>query len=288
MTNATLTAALCIICHDRPVELTTALDAASTDAWDQIVVLDMASDPPLPPRDRMTWLRSDENLGVTSGRNLVALHAHADVLVFLDDDALPLTPVVQTAISRFQAQPRLAVLAFLVQRPGGNLVSSEQPFRGRSVPGRPPQWCSYFLGGAHAIRRSALEEAGGYDEAFFYSTEEVDLAFTLLRLGWHLYFEPAIVIEHRPSGRGRSVAPRVPALRLQNRIVLVRRHLPWLAGSVHLAAWTWRTFREARATGCLRPWRDALREGFSVPVQRRPLPWSILLRAHRSGGRVFW
>ena len=87
--NDRLTVGLYVICHDRPAELRTAL--ASANGFDEVIVLDMASTPAVEPLDGVHLLRSDENLWVAGGRNLLAANAAADVLVFLDDDAVFLT-----------------------------------------------------------------------------------------------------------------------------------------------------------------------------------------------------
>ena len=69
-----------------------------------------------------------------------------------------------------------------IVRATGDTVPSELPFRGkRRVDDRRP--CGYFLGGAVAIRRDSFAAAGGYDERYEYSTEEIDLAFALQREG---------------------------------------------------------------------------------------------------------
>jgi hypothetical protein len=97
-----------------------------------------------------------------------------------------------------------------------------------------------------------------------------------------------VVVEHRPSAAGRVANPEVPGLRLRNRIVLARRHLPAPVAVVHIGAWAVRTAREARATNGMAAWRRAWRDGRSVAVERRPLPYGKLARLHHDGGRVFW
>jgi GT2 family glycosyltransferase len=281
---------LCVICHERPDELRDALASVSGEDFDEVVVLDMASDPPLEPMTGTKWLRSEVNLGVTSGRNQLVEATSSDLLVFLDDDAVFRSPVVAPLRERFAADPKLAVVAFRIERATGPRVSLEYPFRGKSREDAEARACTYFLGGACAVRRQAWVEAGGYDEGLFYSTEEVDLGFRLIRSGWRLLYDPAIVVEHRPSLKGRSVAPRVPALRLRNRLILVRRYLPAPVAAFHGAAWGARTLLEAARLGVpgvtawLRAWGDGLRQ----PVDRRPLSWRALLEAHRLGGRVLW
>jgi GT2 family glycosyltransferase len=281
------TVALCVICHDRADELRCAL--ASAPGFDEVVVLDMASEPPLPPVDGATMLRSDTNLGVTAGRNDLVRATGADVVVFLDDDAVfrSAEPAAEVR-RRFDADPALGAIAFRIVRADGSTPSLEHPFRGAVRGAATARPCAYFLGGAVALRRRAFLDVGGFDDRFRYSTEEVDLGFALARDGWSLFYDPAIVVEHRPSSRGRGVAPETPALRLRNRLLLVRRHLPWPLAVVHATAWGVRTALEALHAHAVRAWRRAWREGMREPVRRRPLRYSLLWEIHRRGGRVLW
>ncbi len=278
---------LCIICHQRPDELDDALASAAGQGFDEVVVLDMASDPPLDPRPGVIWLRSDENLGVTAGRNRLLAVSRADVLVFLDDDAVLLSEV-RDRLCRWFVDDRLALVALGVRRKGGFVHSTEYPFRGKPSGSQQPRPCTYFVGAGYAARRSALVQVGGQDEGFFYSTEEVELGFRLIARGWHLVYDPSLRIEHRPSERGRSVAPRIPALRLRNRLIMLRRHLPAPVAVVHAMVWGARTFGEARAAGSIRPWLGAWWDGLQTPVERAPLPWATVVDVHRLGGRVLW
>ena len=232
----------------------------------------MASNPVLVPGPGVTWIRSDVNLGVTAGRNRLLAAATSEVVVFLDDDAVFTDDVVEPLRTWFD-QDRLAIVAFRVRRPGGGLASSEYPFRGQPSDDRSPRECTYFVGAAFAARRSAvLVEVGGQDEELLLFHRGGEDGLRLIGRGWRLIYDPGLVVEHRPSLRGRSVAPRIPALRLCNRLIMVRRHLPIPIAAMHAAIWGGRTFREARAAGNLRPWARAWREGLRTPVEPRPPP----------------
>ena len=284
------TVSLCLLCHDRPAELVEALRSAEGEAWHETIVLDMASDPPIQPVPGVRWLRSDDNIGVTAGRNRLAREATGDVLVFLDDDAVFTTPPVERVRAAFGADPSLGAIAFRVRRAGGEQVSLEHPFRG-AAPGPAPDSarpCAYFVGCGYAMRRDAHLAAGGYDDRFFYSTEEIDLSFRLIRDGWDMRYEPAIEVEHRPSTRGRGGATSVPGWRLRNRLLLVRAHLPLAVAVPHALTWTARTALEAARQRSLPNWWRLAREGVALPVERRPLPWSKLRAIHRHGGRVLY
>lgn len=284
------TVSLCILCHDRPVELAEAMASAAADPWMEIVVLDMASDPPVPAAPGATWLRSDDNVGVTRGRNLLAEAATGDVLTFLDDDAAFLTPAVRRLQKAFASDPALGAVAFRVRRPVGDGPSLEHPFRGAAGDAAEgARDCAYFVGCGYAMRRTAHLGVGGYDDRFFYSTEEVDLSFRLLRDGWRLRYDPAIEVEHRPSPKGRGrTGSAVPGWRLRNRLLLVRAHLPVALAVPHAAVWAVRTGAEAARARSLRPWWRLGKEGLALPVERRPLSWRSLVRIHRLGGRVLY
>lgn len=280
------TLALCVICHDRPDEFRTAL--ASARGFDEVVVLDMASEPPLEPEPGAIWLREDTNSGVAAGRNRQAEAATADVLVFLDDDASFVSPDPAGAIRAcFAAHEGVAGLAFRVVRADGRTVKGEYPFRGHADDAGSPRPCAYFLGCGAAVRRDAFLAAGGFDDRYLYSTEELDLAFALARAGGTFFYAPEVVVEHRPSPRGRSLDPEVPALRLRNRFLLVRRYLPAPIAIVHGGAWAARTFVESVRAGQIRPWLRAWR-GLREPVVRTPLDRRTLVELHRLGGRVLW
>jgi len=293
--SAPPTLSLCILCHDRPAELLDALASVADEPWHEVLVLDMASDPPISPVRGVEWLRSDENVGVTGGRNQLAHRATGEILVFLDDDAVLLTPGAgQRLQAAFADATRLGVVAFRVRRPSGTGAgpSLEYPFRGsgtRSGARDSARPCAYFVGCGYAIRRDAQLAVGGYDDRFFYSTEEVDLSFRLLGDGWQLRYEPSIEVEHRPSTRGRSrTGSAVPGWRLRNRLLLARAHLPLAVAMPHVAVWTARTALEAARARSVGTWWRLGREGLSLPVRRRPLGWRLLLRIHRIGGRVLY
>ena len=283
----TLTGALCVICHDRPVELQTALDSA-TDDWNQRIVVDMASTPPLSPTEGTQWLRSEENLGPPGGFNLLAEASTSDFLVFLDDDAVLRTPVTAEASRLFADDERLAVIAFKVVRADGTIRKIEHPFRGKVHDPDRARPCTYYLEGACAIRKEAFADVGGYDSSFLYSVEGVDLSFKLARRGWTLTYAPQVVVEHRPSTAGHAFSPRIPGLTTRNRIIVARRHLPLPVAMVHAAMWIGFMFIKAIKVRAVRTWWGEVKRGLTVPVQREPIRWSILWRLHRRGGRVLW
>jgi GT2 family glycosyltransferase len=54
----------------------------------------------------------------------------------------------------------------------------------------------WVLGAALAVRRSAFEVVGGFDERFFMYAEEIDLSYRLWEAGWETHFTPNAVVVH--------------------------------------------------------------------------------------------
>jgi GT2 family glycosyltransferase len=52
-------------------------------------------------------------------------------------------------------------------------------------------------GGAAAYRRDLLEQIGFLDEDFFFSCEDIDLAWRIHLAGWQVIYEPRAVIYHK-------------------------------------------------------------------------------------------
>jgi GT2 family glycosyltransferase len=281
-----LTVALCVITHERPTELRYALESAEDDTWDEIVVLDMASDPPIatPPGARL--LRLETNVGAPAGRNRIAEAVTSDIMVFVDDDAVLKTEAAEAVRRHFALDDRLALIAFKVVRSGGDILSSEFPFRGPVCDPDLARPCAYFLAGGYASRRTAVEDAGGYDERFLIYSEELDLSYRLLARGWKLWYEPTISVEHRPSAFGRSVSR--PSQYIQNRWITMRRFLPWPLLALHMAIWSAITGVQAARAGGISQWARGWLVGIRTPVERHPLKLRQLREIHRIGGRVIW
>jgi N-acetylglucosaminyl-diphospho-decaprenol L-rhamnosyltransferase len=54
----------------------------------------------------------------------------------------------------------------------------------------------WATGAALLVRREALDEVGGFDEAFFMYSEETDLCLRLRRAGWGIHYFPGVTIVH--------------------------------------------------------------------------------------------
>jgi GT2 family glycosyltransferase len=113
----------------------------------------------------------------------------------------------------------------------------------------------WVSGAALLIRRKAYEQIGPLDEAFFWSSEDVDYCWRAHEAGWTVLFTPRPAIIHA-IGRSRNrVRTRTILRQHQAMYRLYRKHLARslpLALLVGAAIWL-------RAAGfLLRSWLDSL------------------------------
>jgi GT2 family glycosyltransferase len=90
-------------------------------------------------------------------------------------------------------------------------------------------------GAVLAVRREAFAAVGGFDEDFFFYSDESDLCARLQKAGWRVRFLPSAEVIHV---RGASVAKEDQAERFLRRMV----NSQFLLASKHLPPWKVRVY----------------------------------------------
>ncbi|MEO7531931.1 MAG: glycosyltransferase [Sediminibacterium sp.] len=173
------------------------------------------------------------NLGVTKGRNYALQFAKGEICIFLDDDAIlqnrsALKNVVRSFQSNGFENREVAIVSFKV------LYYDNLQMQVNALPHK--QFSKYkdkhsfftyfFAGGAHAIKRNLLIEAGNLPEEFFYGMEEYDLSYRLIDKNYCIKYDDSIVMLHKESPLGRK--PKEEKLRSMwvNKCIVAYRYLP--------------------------------------------------------------
>lgn len=161
----------------------------------------------------------EPRVGLSHARNAGWLAARARIVAFLDDDAVAEPGWLEAVACAFhRASPDVALVggrvipvweapppAWLASRPALGLTILDWS----DVPKQITELRVEWLAGANmAVRRSALERAGGFHPALGrsgrrqLSSEDTYLQERLLRLGYQLWYDPSIRIRHRiPASR---------------------------------------------------------------------------------------
>jgi GT2 family glycosyltransferase len=108
-------------------------------------------------------------------------------------------------------------------------------------------------GGSAAYRRTMLEQVGMLDEDFFYSCEDVDLAWRAQLTGWRCIYVPSAVVYHKLSATGGGTTASFYDGR--NAVYLLIKDYP---GDLWRLHWRAILLRQLRIAGeALRAWRGA-------------------------------
>jgi hypothetical protein len=186
----------------------------SRRSW-EVIVVDNASDDRSPEAVAKQFrtvrvVRLPENEGMP-GRNHGFKIARGKYVTLLDDDSYPLGRAIPMSIAYLEKNTRTAAVVGRVELPSGACEAPAMP--------------CVLLGGASVVRKSVLDETGGFSPEFFRQAEEYDLSFRILRAGHAIERFEDVVFRHDkvPGGRSSSLVHRMD---LRNNLILVERYLP--------------------------------------------------------------
>jgi GT2 family glycosyltransferase len=87
-----------------------------------------------------------------------------------------------------------------------------------------PREVEVILGACMFVRRSAIDQAGTFDERFFMYSEEVDLCRRIRQAGWQIHYVPQSVITHYGGQSTRQVAADMFVQLYRAKIEFFRKH----------------------------------------------------------------
>lgn len=191
-------------------------------------------------RDCIRYYHFDGRMGVTKARNVGYEKATGDLLLTLDDDAVLVDEAATDhVVDAFRSDDQLGALAFKSRNYyTGEIDTAEFPHRDNDQAFDEPFETTYFVGVGNALRRAALDEVGLYPDGFEYGFEELDLSFRLLDAGYRIRYDPRVTVEHKQSPAGRFPGRTVARKRLENRVRVSVRNLPWRFVVVSTLLWT--------------------------------------------------
>ncbi len=214
------------------------------------------------------------NRGLAAACNAGAAAARGEALVMLNNDTEVEPGWLAALLEPLAADPTVGAVAAKmllfdrrdVLHSAGDLYGRDGIPRNRGVwerdVGQYDASVRVFggCGGAVAYRRTAWEEAGGFDEQLFMYLEDVDLAWRLRLLGWEARFAPQARVYHRLSASGGGTLASFYTGRNTLWVLardvpgpLLRRYWPAIIrAQLHIAREALRAWRGAAARARLR------------------------------------
>lgn len=210
-----------VVSHGHAAQLERLLPALLAQVDELVVVANLpGSAGTVPPGVRVLEnpiprpLAANVNLGVAATRG--------ELVVFANPDAVPETGAVGALAAFADAHPRCGIAGPRMLWPdgawqpsrrrfptvGGTLVrrtplrlvfrpyqTQRRHYQLDEQPDRPVQ-ADWLLGAFLLMRRSMLEELGGWDAGFRHYVEDIDLCYRAARAGWERWYVPDAVVRH--------------------------------------------------------------------------------------------
>lgn len=221
MTGAPRTAAV-VVTHGPHPDLAACLTALETQV-DELVVVANLPGPlgPLPAAARVVANPSPVGFAANANRGVAA--CTAPYVIIANPDAVAEHGAVERLVDFLAGHPRAGAAGPQMRYPDGTWQPSRRRFP--TVVGtllrrtplrlvlRSPRWnaahyqlderpdrpapADWLLGGFLCLRRSMLDELGGFDERFRLYCEDIDLGYCAHQAGWERWYVPEAVVVHR-------------------------------------------------------------------------------------------
>lgn len=184
------------------------IDNASTDTTKAVVEARLSD-----PRLRYIY---ESTLGLSTARNRGAQESQADILAYLDDDAIATPTWLSTLIQAYEQDDKLAIAGgkvtliwtdgitpptWLSDGLAGNLGAYDlgETLTYIQQPGLTPRGLNY------SVRRDFLDSVGGFDPKLgrvgtnLLSNEELQMTELALKQDWHVAYLPTALVAHHVS-----------------------------------------------------------------------------------------
>jgi len=211
-------------------------------------------------------IRLDRNYGFTGACNTGLRAAQGEFLILLNNDTEAAPDWLAEVVAAFERHSGAGMVAskMLLFDRRDILHTAGDVFKTDGTPGNRGVWeedRGQFTegpvfsanGGSAAYRKAMLDQIGPLDEDFFFSCEDVDLAWRAQLAGWHCVYAPRAVVYHKLSASGGGVTASFHDGR--NFLYLLAKDVPGFVWRKH---WAKIIRAQLRITlEALRAWRGA-------------------------------
>lgn len=205
-----------------------------------------------------------KNLGFTGGNNVGIKAAKGDFLFIVNNDTEFTPGLIEGLLEIFEQYPDAGIVSpkfhyffhkGTIEYAGYNQVNI---FTGRNgMVGcqekdegqyNEIKSTNYAHGGGMMVPRKIIEEVGALPEQFFIYYEEFDWCDQIKRKGYKVYYQPKSLIYHKESMTTGKASPFKTFYHTKNRILYMRRNVPWPGFLVFMAYFTCFTIPKNTAT----------------------------------------
>jgi len=212
-----------VISHGHAAELEHSLPSLLPQVDELLLIVNPVLDS-LPPElpDGVRVLRNDSVLSFAANANVGTAHTQHELVLIANPDAIPAPNAVAVLREFMEAHPRCGVAGPKMLYSDGSWQASRRSFPtvGATLVRRTPlrllfdplKWqrrhyllddrpdepvqADTMLGAFLLMRRTMLDEIGGWDAGFRMYCEDIDLNYRAAQAGWERWYVPQAVVRH--------------------------------------------------------------------------------------------
>jgi GT2 family glycosyltransferase len=204
-----------VVSHGHPRELEESLPALRPQVDELVVIANVPGSVP----DGVDAIHNARPLGYGANVNLGAARTSAELVLGANPDAVPEPGAVEALRVFMEQHPRCGIAGPRMNFPDGAwqpsrrrfptvtgtivrrtplrlVIPQRRHFHQDEKPPTEPVAADWMLGGFMMLRRTMLDELGGFDEGFRLYGEDIDLAYRAMRAGWERWYVPQAVVRH--------------------------------------------------------------------------------------------
>lgn len=222
----------------------------------EVLVVDNASDDGTPDAARAAapWARvveTGDNLGYAKAVNIGLRESGGAFVLVLNPDSVVGPDALVALHGWMTSHPRCGIAGPLIRNPDGSIEYTARSFPGAAAflfnryslltrlwPGNPwsrryllsdwdhrsPRSVDWVTGACMLVRREAVDQVGGMDEAYFMFNEDVDWCHAMKDAGWSVDFVPGASVTHHVGASRQKVADKVLLERHRGMIHYFRKY----------------------------------------------------------------
>jgi GT2 family glycosyltransferase len=204
-----------VVSHGSARELEESLPALHPQVNELVVIANVPGS--VPPG--VEAVHNATALGFAANLNKGSALTTGDAVLAVNPDAVPEPGAVAALVAFMEARSRCGVAGPRMVYPDGTwqpsrrrfptvtgtivrrtplrkVIPQAHHFHLDEAPPEGPAEADWMLGGFLLLRRTMLEELGGFDEGFRLYGEDIDLAYRAMKAGWERWYVPAAVVRH--------------------------------------------------------------------------------------------
>jgi GT2 family glycosyltransferase len=210
-----------VVSHGHSAEVEALLPALLPQVDEVVVVANRPGSLPAALPGEVRVLENSRPLPLAANVNLGTATTTGELVLNATPDAVPAPGAVAALREVFETRPRAGIAGPQMVWPDGSWQPSRRRFptvlgtlerrtplrhlrgtyaqrRHYALDERPtePVACDWMLGGFLLMRRTMLDELGGWDPGFRHYVEDIDLQYRAAQAGWERWFVPAALVTH--------------------------------------------------------------------------------------------